>query len=64
MIVPPGWDGRLIAYDYYNSPFGHRFKVLNEPWDASEVTRLYEYYTIPRADGRDVVRYKLAIRIG
>lgn len=64
LIVPPGWDGRLVAYDYYNSPFGHRFKVLNEPWDASEVTKLYEDYTIPRADGRDVVRYRLAIRIG
>lgn len=65
LIIPSGWDGRLYAYDYYSSPFGHRFKVLNEPWEACDVVELYERYTMTRhVDADNFTRCRLAIRIG
>ena len=62
LIVPCGWEGRLYGYDYDNSSVtGHRFKVLNEPWEACDVVELYEANTFINTN--NYVMEKLAIRI-
>lgn len=64
LIVPCGWDGRLYVYDAYDSSFGHRFKVLNEPWESCDVVDLYDSTALRGHNPFPYVMEKLAIRIG